>query len=56
MKYYDLALAGDEFARDHYRKLPKTAADCIYCGRCEPNCPFHVSIMDTMRKMTAFFA
>ena len=56
MKYYDLALAGDEFAKDHYRKLSKTAADCIYCGRCEPNCPFHVGIMDTMRKMTAFFA
>lgn len=55
-KYYDLALAGDEFAKDHYRKLSRTAADCIYCGRCEPNCPFHVSIMDTMKKMTAFFA
>ena len=50
MKYYDLALAGDEFAADHYQRLSKRAADCIYCGRCEPNCPFHVNIMDTMKK------
>lgn len=56
MKYYDLALAGDEFAKDHYRKLPQNASDCIYCGRCEPNCPFHVNIMDTMREMNAFFS
>lgn len=55
-KYYDLALAGDELAKDHYRKLPKSAADCIYCGVCEKNCPFTVGIMDNMRKMTAFFA
>ncbi|MDO5537101.1 MAG: aldo/keto reductase [Desulfovibrionaceae bacterium] len=55
-KYYDLALAGDEFAKDHYRRMAHTAADCIYCGRCEPNCPFHVNIMDNMKKMTAFFA
>ncbi len=56
VKYYDLALRGDELARDHYRRLLHTAADCIYCGVCEKNCPFGVPIMEVMKQMTAFFA
>ena len=56
MKYYDLARAGDEHARDHYHRMPKTAADCIYCDACEKNCPFGIGIQDIMREMTAYFA
>ena len=56
VKYYDLALTGDDMAKDHYRKLAHTADDCIYCGVCEKNCPFHVGIMDTMGEMKTFFA
>lgn len=59
MKYYDRALAGDEMTRDHYRRLAHNADECIYCGVCEKNCPFHVgimSIMDIMREMKIFCA
>ncbi len=56
MKYYDLARVGDVHARDHYQRMPKGAADCIYCDACEKNCPFGVPIMNTMREMTAYFA
>ena len=31
-KYYDLAVSGDELAREHYRSLEKSASDCIRCG------------------------
>lgn len=55
IKYYDLALAGDDMAKDHYHKLSHNANDCIYCGVCENNCPFHVGIMDTMREMKTYF-
>lgn len=56
IKYYDLAQVGDEMAGDHYRRLAHHADECIYCGVCEKNCPFHVGIMDIMREMKAFFA
>ena len=41
-KYYDLALAGDRLAREHYRKLETRADQCIQCGHCNGRCPFHV--------------
>jgi predicted aldo/keto reductase-like oxidoreductase len=54
-KYLDLAKVGDELAKDHYMKLSKNANDCIECGACEKNCPFHVDIRDRMREAKNYF-
>ncbi|MDM8247809.1 4Fe-4S dicluster domain-containing protein [Lacrimispora saccharolytica] len=54
-KYYDLAKAGDELAKDHYRKLEKKADDCIRCGHCEKRCPFHVSQISRMDEIADYF-
>ncbi len=54
-KYYDLALAGDEMAKGHYRKLPIRADACVKCGHCESRCPFHVKQESRMEKIAAYF-
>ncbi|MCC8061567.1 MAG: aldo/keto reductase [Clostridiales bacterium] len=48
-KYYDLAMLGDNLAREHYRTLDKTAKDCIGCGHCDSRCPFHVHQSERMK-------
>ncbi len=53
-KYYDLALAGDKLAVEHYRTLDKTAADCIGCGHCDRRCPFHVMQSKRMKAVDAY--
>ena len=54
-KYYDLALAGDEMAADHYRKLPINADACVKCGHCESRCPFHVKQEARMEEISRYF-
>ena len=54
-KYYDLAKAGDELAKDHYRKLELHAGDCIHCGHCNKRCPFHVDQMARMEDICKYF-
>lgn len=54
-KYYDLAKAGDQLARDHYRKLELHAGDCIRCGHCSHRCPFHVDQMTRMEEIREYF-
>ncbi len=54
-KYYDLALAGDEMAKDHYRKLSVKAGACVKCGHCESRCPFHVKQEARMEEIAAYF-
>lgn len=54
-KYYDLTLAGDSLARNHYRKLERKADACIGCGHCNLRCPFHVGQMERMQKISAYF-
>ncbi len=52
-KYYDLALAGDQLAANHYTKLSVNAQACLHCGHCESRCPFGVlqeSRMDEIRE------
>ena len=55
-KYYDLALAGDGMAAEHYRTLEKTAADCVGCGHCDARCPFHVRQSERMKEIAGYFA
>jgi predicted aldo/keto reductase-like oxidoreductase len=54
-KYYDLALAGDDLAVEHYLNLPIHADACISCGHCESRCPFHVKQESRMRDIDNFF-
>ncbi|MDO4356803.1 MAG: aldo/keto reductase [Clostridia bacterium] len=55
-KYYDLTLAGDERARSHYDKLSLKAGDCLQCGHCDGQCPFHVAQSRRMREIRAYFS
>ena len=54
-KYYDLALAGDVLAGEHYKSLEKKADDCIGCGHCSQRCPFHVDQLGRMREISGYF-
>lgn len=54
-KYYDLSLAGDVLAGDHYANLEKKAGDCVGCGHCDARCPFHVRQTERMEKIRAYF-
>lgn len=54
-KYYDLAMAGDTMAAEHYGKLEKHASDCIGCGHCDNRCPFHVKQSERMKEMADYF-
>ena len=54
-KYYDLALAGDEMAANHYRKLSVNADACVGCGHCDDRCPFHTAQSARMKEIAAYF-
>lgn len=54
-KYYDLAMQGDNPAREHYLTLEKRAGDCIGCGHCDSRCPFHVAQSRRMQDILAYF-
>ncbi|MCC8098977.1 MAG: aldo/keto reductase [Clostridiales bacterium] len=54
-KYYDLAMLGDNLAREHYLTLEKTAGDCIGCGHCDSRCPFHVRQSERMKVICEVF-
>ena len=54
-KYYDLARAGDDMAKNHYAKLSKNASDCADCGHCDARCPFKVEQSARMREISRFF-
>ena len=54
-KYYDLSRAGDNLAKDHYKNLEKTAADCIGCGHCNSRCPFKVNQVSRMQEIKKYF-
>ena len=54
-KYYDLSLAGDEMAKQHYLTLEKKAGDCISCGHCDSRCPFEVHQSEKMQKILEYF-
>ena len=54
-KYYDLALAEDEMAKNHYSKLAVKADACIGCGHCDSRCPFHTAQSARMGEIAAYF-
>ncbi|MBQ7499794.1 MAG: 4Fe-4S dicluster domain-containing protein, partial [Clostridia bacterium] len=54
-KYYDLALAGDALAAEHYKTLDKNASDCIGCGHCDSRCPFDVKQSKRMNDIEQYF-
>lgn len=55
-KYYDLSLAGDKMAHDHYGKLTVNASRCMSCGHCDSRCPFGVRQSARMAKIARYFA
>lgn len=55
-KYYDLAMAGDTMAANHYEKLAKHASDCVKCGHCDNRCPFKVKQSERMQIIAEYFA
>lgn len=55
-KYYDLALAGDDIAANHYTKLSAKADACLHCGHCESRCPFGVKQETRMEEIATHFA
>lgn len=54
-KYYDLSMAGDTMAKDHYKKLGQHASDCIACGHCDNRCPFQVKQSEKMKQIAEYF-
>ena len=53
-KFYDLAKAGDDMAKEHYLALEKHASDCISCGHCDSRCPFSVDQSGRMKEISDF--
>ena len=54
-KYYDLAMAGDSIAANHYTKLSAKADACLHCGHCENHCPFGVKQESRMEQICNYF-
>ncbi len=54
-KYYDLSLAGDKMAHNHYDKLTVKADACLNCGHCDKRCPFKVKQQYKMKKIADYF-
>ena len=55
-KYYDLAVAGDVLAVEHYRTLEHRADDCIQCGHCDNRCPFSVKQSERMQEIKVYMS
>ena len=54
-KYYDLSLAGDKMAHNHYDKISVKADACVACGHCEQRCPFKVKQEERMAEIAKYF-
>ena len=52
-KLYDLATAQSDVpatVREHYNALEIKASACLHCGKCETRCPFHVRVVERMKR------
>ncbi len=45
----------ENWARDRYATLQKTASDCMGCGVCEERCPYELPIREMMKKYAVKF-
>ncbi len=54
-KYYDLTMAGDRLAENHYDKVLVKASACLSCGHCDSRCPFGVHQSARMRAIADRF-
>ncbi|MDE7431699.1 MAG: aldo/keto reductase [Lachnospiraceae bacterium] len=54
-KYYDLAVAGDQMAKNHYENLSVKADACIGCEHCNNRCPFQVDQVARMKEILDYF-
>lgn len=57
-KFLNLAAAQTtvpETVREHYTVLEHHGSECIQCGACEKRCPFHVPIMENMKRAAEIF-
>ena len=57
-KYLDLVELDKkpaESVQQHYTALECTASNCLQCGQCEKRCPFHVKVMERMKKAVEIF-
>lgn len=54
-KYYDLSIAGDKMAANHYKKLKIKADACFKCDHCNSRCPFHVDQSTRMKEIAEYF-
>lgn len=48
---YDL----EDWARERFAGLDKTAKDCVECGLCEPRCPYDLPIREMLKKVSISF-
>lgn len=42
-------------AANHYEKLSKKAGDCVGCGHCDQQCPFHTPQSARMKEIAGYF-
>ena len=57
-RFLNLAVAQGEVpetVREHYGLLAHQAHECIACGACEKRCPFHVAVIQNMKKAAELF-
>lgn len=55
-KLYDLAAMQEKVPQSiqaHYDALEHKASECVGCGGCETRCPFHVKILERMKRTAA---
>lgn len=45
----------ENWARERYATLPKTASDCLDCGACESRCPYELPIREMLREAARKF-
>lgn len=58
MKFLNLAIAQGEVpetVREHYGLLEHHAQECVSCKACVSRCPFHVPVLDNLKKAVAIF-
>lgn len=45
----------EDWAKERYGTFKKTASDCIACGKCMSKCPYHLNIIEKLKKVSKIF-